>query len=105
MKSAHLLLKVLALCLFLFLVNCAPIVIQTESGAVQGVYSADESVRIFKGIPFARANRFEYPTSFPSWGASIRDATRFGDACPQQCVLPTGLCAESYSENCLNLNI
>lgn len=102
MKLAHLL---LLLIFFNSTIWTAPVVVQTESGAVQGYYSVDSSTRIFKGIPFAKANRFENPTEFPSWGSSIRDASKFGDACPQKCVLPTGLCAETYSENCLNLNI
>ena len=46
--------------------------VQTKYGAVKGIQ--DETCRVFRGIPYARAERFEYPQSV-SW-EGVFDATQ-----------------------------
>ncbi|MEZ9764722.1 carboxylesterase family protein [Vibrio splendidus] len=55
-------------------------------------------IDVFKGIPFANADRFEH-SQLHSLEGSI-DATEFGSACPQ-----LKKTAQSQSEACLNLNL
>lgn len=75
--------------------------VQTESGPVAGSTSA--GVSSWLGIPYAAAPvgalRWKPPAPAPSWSA-VRDATRFGPACPQ--VHPEAL---EWSEDCLTLNV
>ena len=76
-------------------------------------------VRSFLGVPYARAQRFAYAAPVTRWDGAL-DATRFGDACPQNRAVHEHLenptrrfykkefregVAFSYSEDCLNLNI
>jgi len=60
-------------------------VLETPAGALQGVDVGDGIVA-YKGIPYGGptggANRFLPPTPAPAW-QGVRDATRFGDRCPQ----------------------
>ncbi|NOH44079.1 carboxylesterase/lipase family protein [Vibrio cyclitrophicus] len=56
------------------------------------------SVESFKGIKFAKAERFEH-SELIDLGTDI-DATAFGDACPQLKTV-----SQTQSEDCLNLNI
>ncbi len=75
---------------------------QTASGAVRGV--ADAVSRHFRAIPYARppigALRWRPPEPAPSW-PGVRDASRFGPACPQT---GAGL-GVATSEDCLTLNV
>lgn len=73
----------------------------------------------FRGVPFAKAGRFEYAAPAESWEGTL-DATRFGPGCPQNRAIhehledPTRLFYKreyregldfAYAEDCLNLNI
>ena len=73
----------------------------------------------FLGVPYARAERFEYARRVDSWEGEL-DATRPGPSCPQNRAVhehlenPTRLFYKreyregidfTYSEDCLNLNI
>jgi para-nitrobenzyl esterase len=85
-------------------------VVDAPSGAVRG--TADGSIEVFKGIPYAvppvGAMRWRPPAPMQRW-KSVRDATAFGPACVQ----PQGKSASVYSpaaplpvsEDCLTLNI
>lgn len=82
-------------------------VIKTKYGKVKGY--AQDSVLVFKGIPYARAERFKMPQEPLSWD-SVMDCTEFGDICIQEKLhggdeyVPTDT-VYTMSENCQNLNI
>ena len=94
-------------------------IVNTPSGKVRGVKTKTEGVVAYKGIRYATAGRFEYPTEVTSWDG-IYDATEYG-ACAYQ---PRSFYDEEkmpkkvfyynefrkgetykYSEDCLFLNI
>ena len=87
---------------------------QLAGSQLNGVHS-------FKGIPYAAPiadeNRWLAPKPPQSW-SSVRDATRFGDICPQEAppnkwlagragkvVIVTLWQTETQSDECLNLNV
>lgn len=57
-----------------------------ESGQIQGTANGDNTLRMFKGIPFAAPPvgdlRWKPPQPASSW-TGIRNADKFGPACPQ----------------------
>jgi para-nitrobenzyl esterase len=79
----------------------------TQHGRVRGV--EDGGIRIFKGIPYARAQRFLAPTSPEPW-AGVRDALAFGPMAPQSRG-PLGSLFSSWtfdkemSEDCQSLSV
>ncbi|MBQ1499144.1 MAG: carboxylesterase family protein [Sphingomonas sp.] len=82
---------------------------RAPAGMVRG--TADGDLRVFKGLPYALpptgARRWRPPVAPPAW-KGVRDATRFGPACPQPLLPASSLYADSYpamSEDCLSLNI
>lgn len=86
-----------------------PPVAQTTSGAVAG--ERQDGVRIFKGLPYAAPpvgqGRWRPPGPPASW-TDVRDATRFGAACPQPPARPGSIYASAHaavSEDCLFLNV
>ena len=78
-------------------------IVRTEGGLLSG---AGDSVRVFKGIPFAAPpvgeRRWRPPEPAEPWDG-IREATRFGADCPQE--LRPGSRAGRIDEDCLTLNI
>ena len=93
--------------------------VNTPCGQVLGVKSKNEGVVAFKGVRYATARRFEYPTQVTHW-EGIYDASKYGSCCYQ----PRSFYNEeevkekvfyynefrkgevySYSEDCLFLNI
>lgn len=82
-------------------------IVQTSNGLVRGI--VQDTFRVFKSIPFATppvgALRWKSPKPAASWAPSVYDATKFRDSCVQNCILPDGLCGDSYSEDCLYLNV
>jgi para-nitrobenzyl esterase len=80
-----------------------------ETGELQGSTNVDQTVRIFKGIPFAAPPvgelRWKGPQPQMSW-KGLRQADKFGPAC-----LQTNVFGDIYfrdnqpSEDCLNLTI
>lgn len=77
----------------------------TGTGQVQGLEK--QGVLQFRGIPYARAERFRPPGPAEPW-AGVRPATRFGPRAPQNSsALETMLGArdEPWSEDCLTLNV
>jgi para-nitrobenzyl esterase len=80
----------------------APTVAQTQSGQVQGI--ADGNLVAFRGIPYAAPPtgelRWRPPAPPLSW-QGIRDASTFGNACPQ-----AGSGGQMMGdEDCLTLNV
>lgn len=90
-------------------------VIETAYGGVQGYPAFNsspvgnisnwEDITVWKGIPFAAStageNRFRAPQNRTAWNTTL-DASSFGEVCPQDFGLESGLV---YGEDCLNLNI
>ena len=82
--------------------------VQTAQGEVRG-YEYD-GLRIFKGIPYAKARRFHAPEPAEPW-QGVFDASNYGYVCPLLTNEPPR--GELYvphrfwpmDENCLNLNI
>jgi len=74
----------------------------TQSGQVQGI--VDGNLVAFRGIPYAAPPtgdlRWRPPTAPPSW-QGIRDASTFGNVCPQ-----AGSGGQMIGdEDCLTLNV
>jgi len=85
--------------------------IKVESGVLLGTTNADQSVRIFKGIPFAAPPlgdlRWKSPQPVKPW-SGVRAADKFGSACMQTDVFGDILQFmrdAQPGEDCLNLNI
>lgn len=83
-------------------------VVATTAGQVQGemITANDATARIFRGVPYAAAPvgelRWKAPQAAPAWDG-VRDATQWGDRCPQGA---SSMGAENpISEDCLNLNV
>jgi para-nitrobenzyl esterase len=79
--------------------------IKTESGVLAGAM-ASESVRVFKGIPYAAAPvgplRWRAPRPAAKW-EGVRRADDFGPDCPQPSEVESR--APHQSEDCLYLNV
>ncbi|SHE78593.1 para-nitrobenzyl esterase [Bacteroides luti] len=86
-------------------------VTQTESGKVSGYI--EEGVYIYKGIPYAKAERFMPPTAPDKW-EGIRSSRSYGPTCPQGKRMGWYSDEQAFAfhwddgypdENCLRLNI
>ena len=81
-------------------------VVETEIGSVRG-YSNGMSWQ-FLGIPYAEppinSLRWADPEPIRQW-SGILDGGNPPAGCPQDCILPSGACPSSISEDCLYLNI
>lgn len=83
-------------------------IVETKAGKLRGYQW--EGTYIFKGIPYAKAKRFQLPKEPESW-EGIREAASYGFVCPMLTRdNPQGelLVPHRYwpqDENCLNLNI
>lgn len=83
-----------------------------ETGRVAG--ESKDAIRIFRGLPYAAppvgALRWRPPQRAAAW-PGVRDATRFGPACPQARgqgiadITRYGGAPEPTSEDCLTLNV
>ena len=82
-------------------------IVQIQTGALQGAF--ENSMLVFKNIPYAAPPvgelRWRPPQTPLAW-SGVRDASRFGDSCPQPSVknLSTGLDLPG-NEDCLKLNV
>ncbi|MGW4472652.1 carboxylesterase/lipase family protein [Nonomuraea sp. NPDC004354] len=75
-------------------------VVTTDTGAVRGVVT--DQHRVFQGIPYATAGRWESPRPAGRWNG-VKDATRTGPLCPQ--VGSPYAPISSTTEDCLVLNV
>jgi para-nitrobenzyl esterase len=82
--------------------------IKTAAGPVVGeiAHEGDKQILFFRGVPYAAptggASRWKPPQPLAPW-TSPRDATQWGDRCPQgESTLSS---PGSSSEDCLNLNV
>jgi para-nitrobenzyl esterase len=83
--------------------------VRTASGLVEGSSSADGSVRVFKGIPFAAPPtgelRWKPPQPAPAW-QDVRKANEFGPRCMQGRIFDDMVFRDAGpSEDCLYLNV
>ena len=82
---------------------------RTSNGAVEGVVSADNQVRTFKGIPFAAPPvgplRWRAPQPVSSW-TGVRKAVDYGPRCMQGSIYSDMIFHDDGpSEDCLYLNL
>ena len=80
-------------------------IVDTPSGPVQGLEK--RGVLQFRGIPYARAERFRAPQRVEPW-AEVRDATEFGLTAPQNAGFTEALVGAQdrpSGEDCLVLNV
>jgi para-nitrobenzyl esterase len=78
------------------------------SGALRGEVG-DDGLTVFRGVPYARADRFAAAEPVESWEGT-RDATRHGPICPQPPVRVDGVLGPPQDglvqdEDCLNLTV
>ena len=90
--------------------------LQCPCGSIRGI--GTEEYRLFKGVPYAKAGRWEAPVPVTGWEGEL-DATFQGKACPQRNAYETATTGSGlfyrnetvekqvllYDEDCLNLNI
>lgn len=84
--------------------------VSTESGSVRGY--VHNGTFTFKGIPYAKAARFEAPTKPDSW-TGVRSSMTYGPVCPMDPTTTTNDVIEFpfhhdwgfTNENCLSLNV
>ncbi|HEY8546760.1 MAG TPA: carboxylesterase/lipase family protein [Acidimicrobiales bacterium] len=80
-------------------------IVETAAGKVEGLER--EGVLLFRGIPYAYADRFRPPQPAPPW-AGVLDATRFGPSAPQDPSATDtlfGVEDQDFGEDCLVLNV
>ena len=68
-----------------------PLQVKTDKGKVEGVFTTDQKVRAFKGIPFAAPPvgelRWQPPQPAAKW-SGVREAKEFGSHCIQSSGYP-----------------
>ena len=91
-----------------FVTNERETVVKTSKGLVKGYYF--DGVFMFKGIPYAKAERFRQPEELEPW-EDVFDATNYGYVCPLlENPKPNGELKVPHrywpmSEDCMNLNV
>jgi len=81
--------------------------VEVTGGRIRGEQLAG-GVAVFKGIPYAHPPTGEFrwrePAPVVSWDG-VRDATAFGNICPQQPSVTFPNASDLISEDCLSLNV
>ncbi|SFJ98313.1 para-nitrobenzyl esterase [Amycolatopsis sacchari] len=81
--------------------------VRISSGELRGT-TGESGLHVFRGVPYARADRFAPPEPVEPW-AGVRDATRHGPISPQPPVRPESVMGvpeeHEQSEDCLNLTV
>ncbi|WP_114637188.1 carboxylesterase family protein [Polynucleobacter necessarius] len=102
--------KVIALILSYIAINAFAVerpTAKVDTGSLQG--TVEYNMNVFKGIPYAAPPvgnlRWRPPQQALPW-SGVRDASKFGESCPQQFIknISTGLGLPG-SEDCLKLNV
>ena len=88
-------------------VETVPVIVDTESGKLEGVRK--NALSVFKGIPFATAKRWAAPERMAPW-TGVRPARMAGAIAPQNPTMMAALMGGAksdaeHSEDCLHLNI
>lgn len=85
-------------------------VVTVSGGQLKGYVTDDGSVRVYKGVPYAKAERWKAPEA-TSWDG-VLDCKDYGPSCIQEKERPMGCytaefmgSAKEHSENCQVLNI
>ena len=82
--------------------------VQTQAGMLRGVIS--DGTYVFRGIPYAQAERFHMPRPVQPW-EGVREAIVYGNACPEiyTCIPHDQYTVPHYftvqSEDCQYLNV
>lgn len=83
----------------------APLDIRTSSGTFRGV-STGNGTEKWLGVPFAQppvgSLRFKAPVPITNPSRAVKNASAFGNACPQN---PSSSLGAPLSEDCLFLNV
>lgn len=87
-------------------------IVSTRAGQVSGIRDAAKGISVFRGLhygqPTGGERRFKPPLPVAPWDG-IRDATKFGDVCPQTGTGGRGSLQQeepiAMSEDCLVLNV
>lgn len=82
--------------------------VRLATGMVRGE-RGDDGLTVFRGLPYARAERFSPPAPVEPW-TGVRDATRHGPISPQPPVRPDAVMGPpqaglTQDEDCLNLTV
>ena len=83
------------------------VIVNTTYGPVNGSVislSTNKTVRTYLGIPFAKAERFEYPVAPDKWTSTLQ-ANKTDKICPQPSLLGMPSRLSLMSEDCLLLNV
>lgn len=97
----------LLLSLCLFYGSSVAVIVNTTYGPVNGSVislSTNKTVRTYLGIPFAKAERFEYPVPPDKWTSTLQ-ANKTDKICPQPSLLGMPSRLSLMSEDCLLLNV
>jgi len=82
--------------------------VKIDSGTLEGTLNTDQSVRIFRGVPFAAAPigdlRWKAPQPVTPW-KGVRKAVEWGNYCAQNTLFPDIVNRDSASEDCLYLHV
>ncbi len=82
-----------------------PVIVETVCGKLEGLRKG--ATNVFKGIPFATAQRFRAPEPVAAW-SGVRPARDYGDMAPQNATPLQALIGQNggaQSEDCLSLNV
>ena len=82
-----------------------PVIVETVCGKLEGLRKG--ATNVFKGIPFATAQRFRAPEPITAW-SGVRPARDYGDMAPQNATPLQALIGQNggaQSEDCLSLNV
>ena len=67
-------------CTAAFAEGITPVILEVEGGRIMGFHMGE--VNVFKGIPYAQAERFEMPAPVTPWN-DIRACLNYSEVCPQ----------------------
>jgi carboxylesterase type B len=83
------------------------VTLSTDSFAVRGLQTNQNTGVKFLGLKYATAKRWEYPipVALPTNSTTVMESSEIGHACPQICRNVNAFCPVKISEDCLFLNV